>query len=146
MAFQAVAAPMVLSWQHDAEGRYVSACSTQNVLHITLLKIAYAVEHVKRLVQLTLGHCALTEVAHFHSGSYAIALVSSEFFLKWSELGKMKDSVIASALERCGDSNIIVYLNALECQISRYSMSIVPNIQAGKWALALPRPKPLTSS
>lgn len=36
----------------------------------------------------------------------------------------------------------IIYLNALECQISQYRTSIAPNFLAGKWTLVLPHPKP----
>lgn len=149
MAFQAVAAPTVLSWQHNAEGRCVSACSTQNVLHIRPLKIAYAVEHVKRLVQLTLGHCALTEVAHFHSGSYALGFSVQSVLPKmewtWKDEGNCYCQCTGEVWwQGIVSSDIIVYLNASECQISRYSMPIVTNIQAGKWTPALPHPKPLT--
>lgn len=80
-------------------------------------------------------YLALKDVVQFPSDSYTLASASNVFFLKWSELGKWRILVDASAPYRCsatGTGVKTIYLNASECQISRYSTYIAPKLLAGK--------------
>lgn len=89
----------------------------------------------EKITSAHLRYLALKDVVQFPSDSYTLASASNVFFLKWSELGKWRILVDASAPYRCsatGTGVKTIYLNASECQISRYSTYIAPKLLAGK--------------